>query len=123
MSKSNEISIFVDNVGRTIVGRVKETKTSLQVENPAIVNIDIKQDTGQIAVQLVPYIFKEFVAAEERLKPLVWSFPRDNVTTCDNLQVDDALKKQYANVYAPPAPPAPAPQVEEPEVVKVFDDE
>ena len=131
MSKETDINVLVDNVGRTIVGRIKKsTATAVTVENPAIVNIEVRQDTGQIAVQLLPYIFREFVAPEQRNGVVTWSFPKNSVVTSDDLKVDDALKEQYKNVYEQPAGAlSPTPAVEtaptevvEPEVVKLFDD-
>lgn len=119
MSDKKNINVLVDNVGRTIVGNFKKTtKDYIEVGNPAIVNIDIRQDTGQIAVQLVPYIFREFISAEQRDSELVWKFSKDKVTTCDELVVDAALINQYSNVYKPAAPA----EVTGGEI-KVFDDE
>lgn len=130
MSKAKQVNVLIDSVGRTIVGPQKETKTSIEVENPAIVNIDVRQDTGQIAVQLIPYIFREFVDQELRTGTVTWSFPKDSVVTSPDLKVDPALQKQYENVFNQPGgqlspnPPASAPAAEqkEPEVVKLFDE-
>jgi hypothetical protein len=131
MSKETEINVLVDNVGRTIVGRIKKAGTTVDVENPAIVNIEVRQDTGQIAVQLLPYIFREFVAPEQRTGTTTWKFPKASVVMSSDLKVDDALKQQYKNVYeqsvgslTPNAAPVATPpaDVEEPEVVKLFDD-
>lgn len=126
MSNKNkaDINILVDSVGRTIVGKINETKTSVDVENPTVVNIEVKQETGQIAVQLIPYIFKEFVSANNRDKPVTWSFPKNLVVVNKDLEVDNQLIQQYENVFNPPpaaAPAAPAPAAE-PEVVKLFDE-
>ena len=124
MSDKNkaDINILVDSVGRTIVGKINETETSVDVENPTVVNIEVKQDTGQIAVQLIPYIFKEFVSADGRDKPVTWSFPKNLVVVNKDLKVDNQLIQQYQNVFNAPAPaPAPAPAAE-PEVVKLFDE-
>ena len=133
MSEKTEINVLVDNVGRTIVGRIKKaTNTSVTVENPAIVNIEVRQDTGQIAVQLLPYIFREFISPEQRNGTVSWSFPKNSVVTSSDLKVDDTLKTQYENVYSQPSgglspavqqPAQSSPEpVNEPEVVKLFDD-
>jgi len=130
--------VLIDSVGRTIVGPMKETKTSIEVENPAIVNIEVRQDTGQIAVQLIPYIFREFVDMSLRTETVTWSFPKDSVVTSPDLKIDPALQKQYENVFNQPGgqltpggpqPQAATPQPEskpseqkEPEVVKLFDE-
>jgi hypothetical protein len=130
MSKAKQVNVLIDSVGRTIVGPQKETKTSIEVENPAIVNIDVRQDTGQIAVQLIPYIFREFVDQELRTGTVTWSFPKDSIVTSPDLKIDPALQKQYENVFNQPGgqltpnPPASAPvdNQKEPEVVKLFDE-
>lgn len=122
MSEKREISILVDNVGRTIVGRIKQTKDSIEVENPTVVNIEVKQDTGQIAVQLIPFVFKEFLIAEQRVGSVTWKFPKNLVVVSDDIKIDDQLKQQYDNVFKPTPAPQPAPEQSEPEVVKLFDE-
>jgi hypothetical protein len=121
MSNKTEISILVDNVGRTIVGRIKQNETTVDIENPTVVNIEVKQDTGQIAVQLIPFVFKEFLIAEQREGSVTWKFPKNMVVISDDIKVDDQLKTQYENVFKPA--PAAKPVQSEPEVVKLFDDE
>ena len=130
MSETKQVNVLIDSVGRTIVGPMKETKTSIEVENPAIVNIEVRQDTGQIAVQLIPYIFREFVDVSLRSETVTWSFPKNTVVTSPDLKVDPALQKQYENVFNNPGGqltpnPQPAPQQteqKEPELVKLFDE-
>lgn len=122
MSKKADISILVDNVGRTIVGRIKQTKDIVEVENPTVVNIEVKQDTGQIAVQLIPFVFKEFLIAEQREGSVTWKFPKNLVVLSDDIKIDDQLKTQYENVFRPAPAPQPAPTQSEPEVVKLFDE-
>lgn len=133
MSETKQVNILVDSVGRTIVGPMKETDSSVEVENPAIVNIEVRQDTGQIAVQLIPFIFREFVDSDLRTGTVTWSFPKNTVVTSPDLKVDAALQKQYENVFAQPGGQlSPTPPVEntqpqsqdskEPEVVKLFDE-
>lgn len=130
MSETKQVSVLIDSVGRTIVGPMKETDNAIEVENPAIVNIEVRQDTGQIAVQLIPYIFREFVDMSLRTKTVTWSFPKNTVVTSPDLEVDSALQKQYENVFSQPGGqltqnPQPAPEQseqKEPELVKLFDE-
>jgi len=130
MSETKQVSVLIDSVGRTIVGPMKETDNAIEVENPAIVNIEVRQDTGQIAVQLIPYIFREFVDMSLRTKTVTWSFPKNTVVTRPDLEVDSALQKQYENVFSQPGGqltqnPQPAPEQseqKEPELVKLFDE-
>ena len=65
----NNITSFVDSVGRVIVAREateKSTDDKVAVTNPSVVNINVNQESGQISVQLLPYIFREFITPEKR---------------------------------------------------------
>ena len=128
----SEITAFADSVGRIIVGEVvKSSKaTVLSVKEPAVVNVQVNQENGQISVQLLPFIFREFIAADIREEGAVWDFPRNGCITSSNLKLDENIINQYKNIFNQPvgqATPAgsvgsaPGP-VEEPEVIKLFDD-
>ena len=53
------ITTFVDNVGRVIVGqKEKSSGEILQIKEPAVVNVQVNQQSGQISVQLLPFIFR-----------------------------------------------------------------
>ena len=124
------ITTFVDSVGRVIVGQTVKSKSKnvLQIKEPAVVNVQVNQQNGQISVQLLPFIFREFVTEEAREKGVVWNFNADNIVTSDNIELDDAIVKQYENIFTRPVlTTAPAEQskqdTEDAEVVKLFDDE
>lgn len=121
------ITAFVDNVGRVIVGQQqKSTTTALKIKEPAVVNVQVNQQNGQISVQLLPFIFREFVKEDVRKEGVVWSFNKNSVVTSDNIELEDTIKKQYENVMSRPVGSAsPQPTTEaasEPETVKLFDD-
>lgn len=122
----DNITAFIDNVGRTIIGQVTETTDStITVTNPAIVNMTVQQDTGQISVQLLPYIFVEFVHESVR-KDLTWIFNKNTITQSPNIVLDDRIVQQYSQIIVspPPAPQvAPGTPTGDAEVVKLFDDE
>ena len=62
MSKTLNVTTFVDHIGRVILGEVvSDTKDTLNIKNPAIVHIGQNPQTGQIQVQTIPYFFREFV--------------------------------------------------------------
>ena len=122
-------SVFVDSIGRTIVGElVSENKTSLEVKNPAVIHVQPNPQNGQLAVQLIPYFFKEFQAGNKA--DSVWIFLKANITTGKDLQLDDRLVSQYTNMFSlietPPLPEligADAAAITgQPPVVKLFDD-
>ena len=124
----DKIIAFVDSVGRTIIGRVSsETKARLTVTNPAVVNMSVQQDNGQISVQLLPFIFTEFVHESVR-NEVTWNFNKSNITISDNLKLDDRILQQYVQIIESPAPQAPDAastdnSSETAEAVQLFDDE
>lgn len=138
MSKDKDITAFIDHVGRTVVGRlVKDTKDFIQVTNPAVVNINVQQENNQIAVQLLPYFFREFIDPDAEGNT-TWSFRKNNIVTSVDININDNLISQYTGIFeapvgelqAGPGPgTAPMPDdnvtdgdVTELEVVKLFDE-
>jgi len=126
MSDKN-LSVFIDNIGRTILGEtVSDTKTTLEIKNPAIVHVQPNQQTGQISVQLVPVFFKEFQAGDKNDSTWVWL--KSNLVTAKDVDLDDRLKQQYTNMFSAIVAPS-QPQLagagaggDTPPVVKLFDD-
>lgn len=129
----SKITAFVDNVGRVIVGQTTDSKSKqhLEIKEPAVVNVQVNQQNGQISVQLLPFIFREFVKEAAREEGVVWKFNRENIVTSENLDLDDAIITQYENIFTKPvASPSSEPVSEaatvadtaEPEVVKLFDE-
>jgi hypothetical protein len=127
------ITIFIDNVGRMIIGdEVKsKSKSIFSVKNPAVVNVQADQNTGQISVQLLPYVFSEFIKADQ--EDPVWSFNKANITTSDNLQLDERITEQYTQIMSNSkgggnatlqgtAGTVQNTADEEPEVIKLFDE-
>jgi hypothetical protein len=121
-------TVFVDNIGRTIVGEeLSSNKTTFTLKNPAILHVQPNQQTGQISVQLVPYFFKEFV--KDSTNKTEWTFNRSQVTVGNNIDLDDRLVTQYDNLFSVIQAPA-KPELAgvgaggsaDPPVVKLFDD-
>jgi hypothetical protein len=101
-TKLTKLVPFVDNVGRIIIGRAdpkgpSKTATSLQVKNPAIVNIQM-QDDGQVSVQLIPYMFREFMT-EESQESATWEFKLDTITFSRDVILDDRINEQYRQIF------------------------
>lgn len=123
-----KIVAIVDSVGRVILGRHDEkssTKTTTAIKNPAVVNIQVDQQSGQISVQLIPFIFREFVKADLRDEGVTWTFNSTNIVTSNDLVLEDNIVDQYEKIFeAPPAAAAVADApVVEAEAVQVFDEE
>ena len=121
MSDTNH-TVFVDSIGRAILGAVADgPDNSVNVKKPAIVHVQPNQETGQIAVQLIPYFFKEFNETEA---DTVWSFPKASIVSSTGLRLNQQLIQQYENIVnAQPGAAPGTPPAEEPCVVKLFDDE
>jgi hypothetical protein len=116
-----EIKTIVDHIGRTVVGSVtEETKNTITIFNPVIIHVQPDQQTGQLQVQSFPYIFMEFLKDKDRNN---WTFDKSSISVSD-VQLDERIITQYENINNP-QPPLTHEQGpgEEPEVIKLFDDE
>ena len=120
------LKIFVDSVGRTIIGEVVEdTDTALKVKNPCTIFVQ-PNDQGQLQVQTVPMFFREFLTPEGRDAGTTWTFNKATIVDSDCADhLDGKLKTQYDTIITTLT--APDAQVDmdssdEPEVVKLFDD-
>lgn len=123
MSDQNKIVVFLDSVGRTVLGEKIESKTTeeiLAVKNPAVVHILPNQQTGQLQLQILPLFFKEFLA--DKNEGTVWSYKRKNITEGIDIVFDFKLEAQYRQIFAPAPAPAPQQQQGSPEVIKLFDE-
>ena len=126
MSDKN-YTVFVDGIGRTIVGEeLASSKTTVQLKNPVILHVQPNEQTGQISVQLVPFFFKEFL--KESTSGSEWTFNKANVTLAKDMKLDSRLLEQHHNLFSAIQTPA-TPQLAtagaaagEPPVVKLFDD-
>ena len=100
MSDEKKLTVFVDTVGRTVVGEsLEETAKVLTVKNPAIVHVQPNPQTGQISVQLIPFFFKEFLKDQTK-GDTVWEFLKSNLTVAKDIELDDRLVTQYSNMYS-----------------------
>ena len=130
---SLNLRVIVDAAGRTIVGEnEKETKDTLVLRNPATLFIQPNQATGQLAVQLIPFFFREFVGEENRADGLAWTFAKASISFTEEFKIDARLYDQYEKMMTKEANTNPPP-VEEyekvegtvkkaPKEVKLFDE-
>jgi len=127
---SKNITTFVDQIGRVIIGEtVEDTKDKLKVKNPAIIHIGQNPQTGQLQVQTIPYFFREFIAQSQQKEGSTWTFLKNNIVVGET-EIDERLIEQYdrlssATVTSAPVP-ATATGTQKPnkaEVIKLFDDE
>lgn len=97
--KEKHVAI-IDQIGRNIIGKlVKETDTTLTLNNPVIVFVQPEQ-SGQIQVQSFPVFFFEFINKEFR-EQNNWTYNKANIVTSD-VVLDDRILTQYEKINSPP---------------------
>lgn len=130
MSDTN-YTTFIDNAGRTLFGvLVSETDSSITVKNPVMISVQ-QQQNGQMAVQLFPLFFAEFVTPQgEEDRSNYFTYSKSSVAVGVDFEIDPRIVEQYSKVTNPtlvpadqPDPvPAGAASESDPEVIKLFDD-
>lgn len=106
---SLDLRVIVDAAGRTILGEhEKETKDNIVLKNPATLFIQPNQQTGQLAVQLIPFFFREFVEESERPEGLSWTFHKSSTCYTDKFKLDERLYSQYEKMMTKEANSNPA---------------
>ena len=119
MADKKPIKTIVDHIGRTVVGVLKKEDTkSITLFNPVIVHVQPDPQSGQLQVQSFPYIFMEFLKDKEKND---WTFNKAAIST-SNVELDERITQQYANINNP-SPPIQQQAQEEPEVIQLFDDD
>jgi hypothetical protein len=111
--------VFLDSIGRTILGKVKEqTSTTLVVQNPTLVHVQPNAATNQLQLQLLPLFFKEFLSDKD--EATTWSFNKANITLMSqDVSLAPQFVAQFEQLWASVPPPPP----QETKVVKLFDEE
>jgi|TARA_R110000772_G_scaffold164584_1_gene276015 hypothetical protein len=114
---------FIDNAGRSIFGEVKdESETLIDVKNPVMIAVQQQQD-GQMAVQLFPLFFAEFVTESDTTgRNTVFSYIKNNIAIGKEFDVDPRIAAQYEKVVNPTLVPVGNEAVEDAEVIKLFDE-
>lgn len=118
--------LFLDSVGRTILGETVESSTDsvLKVKNPVIIMIN-GDKTGRMSVQLFPLFFREFLADKEA--DVVLSYQKDKITESNIEALDFRLQAQYSqmfnknNTFVPPQEQTPQ-QGSGEQVINLFDE-
>jgi hypothetical protein len=116
---------FIDNAGRAIFGEVQEeTQDTIQVRNPVMIAVN-QQQNGQMAVQLFPIFFQEFVTESETTgRSNFFTYNKSNIALGTGFTIEKRIAEQYERIVNPVlVPNTPADTSEEPEVIRLFDDE
>lgn len=114
---------FIDNAGRSIFGiNSSETDETITVENPVMIHV-AQQENGQMAVQLFPLFFAEFVQPkEDESRQNFFTYNKSSVALGDGFDVDPRISEQYERIVNPTLVPAGSSEGEEPETIKLFDE-
>jgi len=119
-ASSGSISTIIDHIGRTVVGKViKDTKDIITLYNPVIIHVQPDPQSGQLQVQSFPYIFMEFLKDKNKNN---WTFTKSAISTSD-VELDERIIQQYENINNPAPPIQEGTNQNDPEVIKLFDDE
>lgn len=111
------LKTIIDHVGRTVMGKVvAETPDTLTLHNPLILFVQPNQQTGQLHIQYIPYIFMEFLTPETRESQNNWTFNKVSISVSD-VELDSKIVEQYKAVNTP----AVQQPVEDSKVIKLFD--
>ena len=119
-----KLEAIVDSVGRVILGRHDEeasTDSTMNLRNPAVVNIQVNQQSGQISVQLIPFIFREFVRSDLQEAGASWNFQKCNIVVSDDLALAENIEEQYVKIFET-APLEPGEVTPEAPAAKLFDE-
>jgi hypothetical protein len=129
MADKNYIT-FIDNSGRAIFGvNSSETDTTVKVENPVMITVQ-QQQQGQMAVQLFPLFFQEFVVEKDDTKRKnFFSWNKTSIAIGSDFEIEPKIVEQYERIVNPTlvAADQSAPQsnndINNKEVINLFDEE
>jgi len=114
------IKAIIDHVGHTVIGEVvEENDSTLVLCNPAILHAMPNQQ-NQLQVQLLPLIFKEFLAGESKKSGAKFHYNKCKIVATE-LELDDKLVQQYKLMFTGEPAQAPASGGDS-EVIKLFDE-
>ena len=116
MSTTNKLTLFLDYIGRTLMGEIIETtETTIRVKNPVVVDTMHDPSNGKVTLQMLPLFFREFL--QNSTEPLVWQFAKNRLTLCENGEVNAGLANQYTQIFS-----ALPPQAVKADTIKLFED-
>jgi hypothetical protein len=130
MSETNNTkvpTIFLDRVGRTIMGNAVEHSDNsiLRIENPVVIIVG-GDNTGKMSVQLFPLFFREFLG--DKNTDVHFDFNKSDITLSNIDAIDFRLQAQYTqmfsknNTFVSQGEQVPQQQKSEEKVVNLFDE-
>lgn len=123
---TQKIIVFLDNIGRTILGEEQSSSAdAVVVKNPVILNVQAAEG-GRMSVQLFPIFFREFLG--DKADSVTFTFNTKSITQTDISALDFRLVGQYNqlfnpnNVFVPAGQQAAEEQKVNPAVINLFDE-
>lgn len=88
------LKIFLDNIGRTVLGDVTEADgLKLKVKNPAILSYELSNN--QVRVNMYPFIVPEFLKTQTDCE---WDVTAAGVVNTE-IDLDPRIISQYNNIF------------------------
>ena len=114
---------FIDNSGRAILGvAAEDTADILKIDNPVMVLVQ-QQENGQMAVQLYPLFFAEFIKVkEDDSRSTTFTYNKASIAIGSGFELDPRIIEQYEKIINPTLVPVGNEAVEDAEVIKLFDE-
>ncbi|MEO6583666.1 MAG: hypothetical protein ABIO05_05040 [Ferruginibacter sp.] len=103
---NNNLTCFLDQVGRTIFAekvtdpeilKGRTDDSVLVVKNPVVVHISQKP-TGEMALQLLPIFFKEFL--DDKNADVIFAFNTNMISMADPVEFDEKLQNNYRGMFS-----------------------
>tara|TARA_R110001599_G_scaffold162_1_gene576 strand:- start:22 stop:396 length:375 start_codon:yes stop_codon:yes gene_type:complete len=123
--EDKKYTTFIDNAGRAVFTEVlKETSEELVAKNPVMITVQQQGEQGQMAVQLFPLFFQEFVnPGEDESRANYFTYRKSNIAVGTGFSIEPRIVDQYEKIVNPNlVPNNPPSDNEEPEVIKLFDE-
>jgi len=114
---------FIDNAGRALFAELEsETSDNLVAKNPVMITVQ-QGENGQMAVQLFPLFFQEFVQpTTDDSRANYFTYSKGNIAIGSKFEIENRIVEQYEKIVNPILVPADQSAGGEPEVIKLFDE-
>ena len=122
--EDKKYTTFIDNAGRAVFTEVdNETSEEIVAKNPVMITVQ-QGENGQMAVQLFPLFFQEFVNPDkDESRANYFTYRKSNIAVGSGFDIEPRIVDQYEKIVNPNlVPNNPPSDSEEPEVIKLFDE-
>ena len=122
--EDKKYTTFIDNAGRAVFTEVdNETSEEIVAKNPVMITVQ-QSEQGQMAVQLFPLFFQEFVEPDDNeSRANYFTYRKNNIALGSGFTIESRIVDQYEKIVNPMlVPNNPTDDNEEPEVIKLFDE-